>query len=107
MLMGMEVPLYKKLHVHGYWNINDAKMSKSVGNVVRPAELVEEYGVDGFRYFALREMSFGLDASFSHDSIIDRKNSDLANDLGNLYSRSAAMLVKYCDGVVPEPVDQP
>ncbi len=106
MLMGMEVPLYKKLHVHGYWNINDAKMSKSVGNVVRPAELVEEYGVDGFRYFALREMSFGLDASFSHDSIIDRKNSDLANDLGNLYSRSAAMLVKYCDGVVPEPVDQ-
>ncbi len=104
MLMGMGLPLYKKLHVHGYWNIDDTKMSKSIGNVVRPAEIVEEYGVDSFRYFVLREMSFGLDASFSKDSIVARKNSDLANDLGNLYSRSVAMLQKYCSGVVPKPL---
>lgn len=102
MLMGMELPLYQKLHVHGYWNIDDTKMSKSIGNVVRPAEMVEEYGVDSFRYFTLREMSFGLDASFSQDSIVSRKNSDLANDLGNLFSRSMAMLQKYCGGVVPK-----
>ncbi len=103
MLLSMEIPLYKKLHVHGYWNVDETKMSKSIGNVVRPAELVEEYGADCLRYFVLREMSFGLDASFSSDAIVARKNSDLANDLGNLYSRSMAMLVKYTGGVVPDP----
>jgi len=101
MLLSMEAPLYKKLHVHGYWNVDDTKMSKSIGNVVRPRELVEAYGLDTLRYFTLREMSFGLDASFSSEAIVARKNSDLANDLGNLYSRSLAMLQKYCDGVVP------
>ncbi|MCF8056409.1 MAG: methionine--tRNA ligase [Desulfocapsa sp.] len=104
MILSMGLPLYQKLHVHGYWNVDETKMSKSIGNVVRPAELVEEYGVDCLRYFTLREMSFGLDASFSSEAIVARKNSDLANDLGNLYSRSTAMLVKYTDGVVPEPV---
>ena len=103
MLLSMEVPLYKKLHVHGYWNVDNTKMSKSIGNVVRPKELVDAYGVDTLRYFTLREMSFGLDASFSSEAIVARKNSDLANDLGNLYSRSLAMLQKYCDGVVPRP----
>jgi methionyl-tRNA synthetase len=103
MLLSMEVPLYKRLHVHGYWNVDDTKMSKSIGNVVRPKELVDAYGVDTLRYFTLREMSFGLDSSFSSEAIIARKNSDLANDLGNLYSRSLAMLQKYCDGVVPAP----
>jgi len=103
MLLSMEVPLYKKLHVHGYWNVDNTKMSKSIGNVVRPRELVEEYGIDTLRYFTLREMSFGLDASFSSEAIVARKNSDLANDLGNLYSRSLAMLQKYCDGIVPVP----
>ncbi len=104
MILSMGLPLYQKLHVHGYWNVDETKMSKSIGNVVRPAELVEEYGLDCLRYFTLREMSFGLDASFSSEAIVARKNSDLANDLGNLYSRSTAMLVKYTDGVVPEPV---
>ncbi len=103
MILSLGLPLYKKLHVHGYWNVDETKMSKSIGNVVRPAELVEEYGVDCLRYFTLREMSFGLDASFSSESIVARKNSDLANDLGNLYSRSMAMLVKYTGGVVPNP----
>lgn len=105
MLMAMGVAPFAKLHVHGYWNVDDSKMSKSIGNVVRPAELIEEYGRDALRYFILREMSFGLDASFNHDAIIARKNSDLANDLGNLFSRSIAMLHKYCDGVVPAPAD--
>lgn len=106
MLMSMEVPLYKKLHVHGYWNVDDTKMSKSIGNVVRPAELVEAYGVDTLRYFTLREMSFGLDASFSSQAIVARQNSDLANDIGNLYSRSVAMLKKYHGSRIPQPGDE-
>ncbi len=103
MLMAIGLKPYAKLHVHGYWNVDDTKMSKTIGNVVRPAELIESYGRDTLRYFILREMSFGLDASFGHDAIIARKNSDLANDLGNLFSRSLAMLQKYCDGIVPAP----
>jgi methionyl-tRNA synthetase len=103
MLMALGLPLFTRLHVHGYWNIDETKMSKSLGNVVRPGDLVAEYGVDTIRYFVLREMSFGLDAGFSHDSIVARKNSDLANDLGNLFSRSTAMLMKYTQGVVPRP----
>jgi len=106
MLMAIGLPLYKKLHVHGYWNVDDTKMSKSIGNVIRPADMINDYGVDGFRYFVLREMSFGLDASFSFDAIIARNNSDLANDLGNLFSRSLAMLKKYCNNVVPQPGDR-
>ena len=103
MLLAMGLPLYQHLHVHGYWNVGETKMSKSIGNVVRPAELVAEYGVDTVRYFLLREMSFGLDSSFSSDKIVARKNSDLANDLGNLFSRSMAMLGKYTDSTVPAP----
>ncbi len=103
MLMAAGVAPYKKLHVHGYWNINEAKMSKSIGNVVRPGELVDNYGVDAVRYFILREMSFGLDASFSTDALINRQNSDLANDLGNLFSRSLTMINKFGDGCIPEP----
>ena len=105
MLMAMDLPLYQKLHVHGYWNVDDTKMSKSIGNVVRPKELVEAYGVDTLRYFTLREMSFGLDSSFSSEAIVARQNADLANDLGNLFSRATTMVWKYRDGKVPGPAD--
>ncbi len=101
MLLALGLPLYHRLWVHGFWNVNEMKMSKSIGNVVRPAEMVAAYGVDTVRYFLLREMSFGLDASYSGEAILTRHNADLANDLGNLLSRSLAMLEKYCQGVLP------
>ncbi|WP_310599567.1 methionine--tRNA ligase [Desulfobulbus sp.] len=101
MLRAMDLEPFQRLHVHGYWNVDATKMSKSLGNVVRPKELVEIYGVDTVRYFVLREMSFGLDASFSGDAILARHNADLANDLGNLFSRSLAMIDKYVEGQVP------
>jgi methionyl-tRNA synthetase len=102
MLRAIGLAPFKRLHVHGYWNINEAKMSKSIGNVVRPETLCQDFGVDTVRYFLMREMSFGLDASFSDESIIARRNSDLANDLGNLFSRVISMVHKYFKGVVPQ-----
>ncbi|MEN8257005.1 MAG: methionine--tRNA ligase [Thermodesulfobacteriota bacterium] len=105
MLKAMGLEPYKKLHVHGYWNMGEAKMSKSLGNVVRPKEMVEEFGVDVVRYFLLRDMSFGLDSSFSAEAVVARQNSDLANDLGNLFSRSLTMVGKFVDGKVPEPAE--
>jgi methionyl-tRNA synthetase len=102
MLKAMGAKPYRRLHVHGYWNVDETKMSKSIGNVIRPGDLVQLYGIDTVRYFVLREMSFGLDASFSSEAIVARQNSDLANDLGNLFSRSLAMITRYTDGSVPE-----
>ncbi len=102
MLKALGVPIYRQLHVHGYWNVGQAKMSKSLGNIVRPDYLVKNYGVDQVRYFLLREMAFGLDANFSEDSLVQRINADLANDLGNLVFRTLTMVRKYFDGFVPE-----
>ncbi|MBU0484868.1 MAG: methionine--tRNA ligase [Proteobacteria bacterium] len=103
MLKALDLPPFRKLHVHGYWNINDTKMSKSIGNVVRPGEMIEQYGTDAVRYFLLREMSFGLDSSYSADALIARQNSDLANDLGNLVSRSLTMVKNFAGSLVPAP----
>ncbi len=101
MLHAMGLEPFWRLHVHGYWNVDSTKMSKSLGNVIRPGDLVDSYGVDTVRYFLLREMNFGLDASFSHDAILARQNADLANDLGNLFSRSLTMIGKYAGGRIP------
>jgi methionyl-tRNA synthetase len=103
MLKSAGIEPYQHLNVHGYWNVNEGKMSKSIGNVVRPLELVDVYGLDAFRYFLLRDMVFGLDSEFSEEALIGRINADLANDLGNLVSRSLTMALKYYEGVLPEP----
>lgn len=100
MLMAAGIPVYHSLHVHGYWNMGDSKMSKSLGNVIRPLEMRDRYGMDGFRYFLLREMAFGNDAAFTEDAFITRFNSDLSNGIGNLVSRVLAMQQKYFEGVV-------
>lgn len=103
MLKAAGIEPYQNLNVHGYWNSDSSKMSKSLGNVVRPLDLKDKYGLDAFRYFLLRDMVFGLDSSFSEEAFVARLNSDLANDLGNLLSRSITMAVKYCEGKIPAP----
>jgi len=102
MLMAAGLPLYKRLNVHGYWTRGDSKMSKSLGNVIRPLEMKQRFGMDTFRYFLLREMAFGQDAVFSEDAFITRVNADLANNLGNLISRTLSMQQRYFGGVVQE-----
>jgi len=103
MLRSAGLEPYQHLNVHGYWNVNRGKMSKSIGNVINPLDLVKRYGIDAFRYFVMRDMVFGLDSEFSEDAFIERVNADLANDLGNLVSRTLAMVHKYFKGLLPEP----
>ena len=102
MLKAASIEPYRHLNVHGYWKIEEAKMSKSLGKVVRPLDLADTYGVDAFRYFLLREMTFGLDASFSEEALVSRLNADLANDLGNLYSRVLKLIERYYSGNITD-----
>jgi methionyl-tRNA synthetase len=102
-LMSAGIPLQKRVYAHGFLFSRGEKMSKSVGNVVDPFNLADQYGVDQVRYFFLREVPFGQDGNYNHEAIVARINADLANDLGNLAQRSLSMIAKQYEGVLPEP----
>ena len=107
-LMALKLPLPKKIYAHGWWTVNGEKMSKSRGNIIDPSDIVQEYGLDAFRYFIFREVPFGQDGDFSTEMFKVRYNSDLANGLGNLFSRVINMIIKYLDNEMPnEPKDSP
>ena len=101
-LMAMELPLPQTILAHGWWLMGDSKMSKSLGNIVRPEQLLR-FGVDAARFYLMRDMQVGHDRSFSYEGFMERLNADLANGLGNLAARSISMIKKYRDGVIPVP----
>jgi methionyl-tRNA synthetase len=105
-LMAADLPLPKKIVAHGWWTIEGEKMSKSLGNVIAPKELVDEYGIDQTRYFLMREVPFGNDGNFSKEAMAERINSDLANNIGNLAQRTLSMIAKNCGGKVPNFVEK-
>jgi len=102
MLMALNLPLPKTIFAHGWWTVDGEKMSKSLGNVVDPNKIVDEFGADAFRYFLLREVPFGQDGDFSIQALARRTNSDLANGIGNLLSRTLTMIDRYCDSTIPD-----
>jgi methionyl-tRNA synthetase len=102
-LLAADVPLPRRVVSHGWWLMDGAKMSKSKGNVARPLDYIERFGLDALRYFVFREMVFGQDANFADEAILTRYNADLANDFGNLVSRATTMMHRACEGRVPEP----
>jgi len=102
-LLAAGLPLPKKIFGHGWLMLAEGKMSKSKGNVIDPLVLIDKYGVDAVRYYLVREMATGMDAHYSEDALIDRINTDLANDFGNLLSRTTAMINKFCEGRIPSP----
>jgi methionyl-tRNA synthetase len=103
MLKAMGVELPKTIFAHGWWMLGTEKMSKSRGNAVNPMDMIQNYGVDAFRYFLMSEMSLGQDSMFSEEAFINRYNCDLANDLGNLLSRVVKMTLRHCGGIIPAP----
>ncbi|MDP6342701.1 MAG: methionine--tRNA ligase [Alphaproteobacteria bacterium] len=110
-LMSAGVAPPRRIFAHGWWTVEGQKMSKSLGNFIPPQQIVEKYGVDQARYFMMRELPFGNDGNFSHEAMVNRINSDLANDFGNLAQRVLSMINRNCDGAVPEagpldPADQ-
>ncbi len=96
----MKLP--ETIFAHGWWTVDGEKMSKSRGNVVDPNKMVDEFGADAFRYFLLREVPFGQDGDFSEQALTRRTNSDLANGIGNLLSRTLTMIDRNCDGTIPD-----
>ncbi len=104
-LMSADLPLPKTIFAHGFINVGGTKMSKSIGNVLSPDELIETYGLDQIRYFLMREVSHGSDGNFSHKQAVQRINADLANGIGNLAQRTLSMIHKNCDGKIPAPQD--
>ena len=102
MLMALNLPLPETIFAHGWWTVDGEKMSKSRSNVVDPNKMIDEFGADAFRYFLLREVPFGYDGDFSHEAVVGRINSELADDLGNLLSRSLTMIERFADGVIPQ-----
>ncbi|HBZ72591.1 MAG TPA: methionine--tRNA ligase, partial [Deltaproteobacteria bacterium] len=97
--IGLEPP--RQIHVHGFWNVDDRKVSKSLGNMISPVAMKAKYGFESFRHYLLREMSFGLDANFSEAALVERVNADLANNLGNLVSRTLNLVDRFCGGSIP------
>jgi len=102
----MGLPLPKQLLVHGWWQKDGAKISKSTGNIVEPLKVIEEWGVDAFRYYVVRELDIGPDGNWTDSGFAARYQAELANGLGNLVNRSLSMLKRYRQGVVPQPADE-